>query len=216
MSVSVKSKKIQIYEYVFAPVIGTDGEIEAVAGTARDITARKTVEQHSWNAANYDFLTGLPNRRLFRDRLEQAVKHSERTGLPLALLFIDLDLFKKANDSLGHDGGDLLLRQTAQRIGPCIRGTDTASRIGGDEFTVILSEITQIKHVEILAREILNALASPFHILQNVVHISGSIGITISPQDGIEPQKLVSNADQAMYIAKSNGRNGFSFYTKNI
>jgi PAS domain S-box-containing protein len=112
------------YEYLFVPVINDEGKVEAIAGTARDITERKAAEEKTKRSANYDALTGLPNRNLFRDRLQWEVKHSERTGLPMALLFIDLDGFKEVNDQLGHDAGDQLLQQAAQRIRSCVRDTD--------------------------------------------------------------------------------------------
>lgn len=160
---SLASGKEVIYEYIFVPVRNNDGHVEAIAGTARDVTERKASEEKIKRSANYDFLTGLPNRNLFRDRLEQEIKHAERTGLSIALLFIDLDGFKEVNDRLGHDAGDQLLQLTAQRIGSCVRGTDTVARLGGDEFTVILTKVNKISHIEILAREILEELARIFH-----------------------------------------------------
>jgi diguanylate cyclase (GGDEF)-like protein/PAS domain S-box-containing protein len=201
------------YEYLFVPVTNEEGKVEAIAGTARDITERKATEERIKRSANYDFLTGLPNRSLFRDRLEQEVKRSERTGLPVALLFIDLDGFKEVNDRLGHDAGDQLLQQAAHRISGRVRGTDTVARIGGDEFTVILGEVNRTSHIDILAQQILEELAKPFSILHKEVSISGSIGITLFPQDASTPDDLVKNADQAMYVAKNAGRNRFSFFT---
>jgi diguanylate cyclase (GGDEF)-like protein/PAS domain S-box-containing protein len=201
------------YEYLFVPVISEEGKVEAIAGTARDITERKASEERIKKSANYDFLTSLPNRSLFRDRLEQEVKRSERTGLPVALLFIDLDGFKEVNDRLGHHAGDQLLQQTAHRISGCVRGTDTVARIGGDEFTVILGEVNKTSHIDILAQQILEELAKPFPLLHQEVSISGSIGITLFPQDASTPDDLVKNADQAMYVAKNAGRNRFSFFT---
>jgi diguanylate cyclase (GGDEF)-like protein/PAS domain S-box-containing protein len=201
------------YEYLFVPVINEEGKVEAVAGTARDITERKASEERIKKSANYDFLTGLPNRSLFRDRLEQEVKRSERTGLPVALLFIDLDGFKEVNDRLGHHAGDQLLQQAAHRISGCVRGTDTVARIGGDEFTVILGEVNKTSHIDILAQQILEELAKPFPLLHKEVSISGSIGISLFPQDASTPDDLIKNADQAMYVAKNAGRNRFSFFT---
>lgn len=208
-----RAGKEMVHEYLFVPVANDEGGIEAIAGTARDITERKASEEKIRRSANYDSLTGLPNRSLFRDRLEWEVKRSERSGQPIALLFIDLDGFKEVNDRLGHDAGDQLLRQTAQRISACVRGTDTVARLGGDEFTVILTEVNKIPHIENLVREILEELVKPFSILEKEVQISGSIGVTLFPQDATTPENLIRNADQAMYVAKNAGRNRFSFFT---
>jgi len=201
------------YEYLLMPVIDQRGQVEAVAGSARDITERKATEERIRRSANYDSLTGLPNRSLFLDRLEHEVKHAARTGLPLALLFIDLDGFKEVNDRLGHAAGDELLRQAAQRIHACVRDTDTVARLGGDEFTVILTDVTQAAHIDVLAQEILDALNKPFALMHAQASISGSIGITLAPQDGVSPDALVRNADLAMYVAKNAGRNGYRFFT---
>lgn len=205
-----------VYEYIFTPVINPGGQVEAVAGTARDITVRKAAADEAWRNANYDLLTGLPNRRRFHDRLEQEVKHAERTALAVALLFIDLDRFKEANDWLGHDAGDVLLRQAAERIRSCIRQKDTVARLGGDEFTVILTDISAPDQIKIVAEKILAELARPFSIAQEIVHISGSIGIAHYPQDARTSDHLIRNADQAMYAAKNAGRNRFSFYTDEL
>ncbi|MET0856229.1 MAG: EAL domain-containing protein [Telluria sp.] len=204
------------YEYILAPAMDENGKVVVIAGTARNITERKAAEEESWKKANFDVLTGLPNRRLFRDRLEQDVRHSERTGMAIALMFVDLDRFKEVNDLLGHDAGDILLSQSAQRISACVRRTDTVARLGGDEFTVILTEVNDVKHVEVLATEIVDELARPFHILHDILHISCSIGITLFPRDASTPEALVRNADQAMYVAKTSGRNRFHFFTPAI
>ncbi|MEC5159881.1 MULTISPECIES: putative bifunctional diguanylate cyclase/phosphodiesterase [unclassified Janthinobacterium] len=201
------------YDFLLVPVTNRQGKVEAIAGSARDVTERKQTEQRIRRSATYDFLTNLPNRSLFRDRLEQEVKRAGRSGLPLALFFIDLDGFKEVNDRLGHDAGDQLLRQVAQRISACVRDTDTVARLGGDEFTVILGDVSRIGHVEILAQAILDALALPFKVRNKEVQISCSIGITLYPQDAHKPENLLGNADQAMYVAKNSGRNRFSFFT---
>jgi len=213
MPYTLASGEVLAYEYIFIPVLDDEGNVEAIAGTARDITERKAAEERISKSANYDHLTGLPNRSLFRDRLDQEVKRSLRTGQPIALLFIDLDDFKQVNDRLGHDGGDQLLLQAAQRISSCVRSMDTVARLGGDEFTVILTEVNRLPHIEILTQKILEELSRPFSILQTEVYISGSIGITLFPQDAATSEDLVRNADQAMYVSKSAGRNRFSFFT---
>ncbi len=201
------------YRYVLLPVFNADGRVDAITGTARNISELKQSEEKIHRNAYYDSLTQLPNRTLFHDRLAQSLLHAERTGKPLALLFIDLDGFKEVNDRAGHAAGDQLLQEGARRIGACVRGSDTVARIGGDEFTVILVDVADILHIEILAQDILEALAKPFLIGVTNHHISGSMGITLCPQDGRTPDELLRNADQAMYVAKHAGRNRFSFFT---
>jgi len=183
-----------------------------MVGTTVDISS----EQETLRRANFDALTGLPNRSLFRDRLEYEVLNSRRSGKLLALMFIDLDRFKEVNDLLGHDAGDELLRQTAARIRSCVRETDTVARLGGDEFTVILTDLDGRSHVENIAEKILAALGRPYLLGQEEIHVSGSIGITLHPGDAHEPERLVRNADQAMYVAKNAGRNQFSFFTRSM
>lgn len=204
---------ITFYEYIFTPIFDVGGEVDAIAGTERDITDRKLSEEATWHRANYDFLTDLPNRSLFRDRLEQQVMLSERTGKPAALFFIDLDKFKDANDTLGHEAGDELLKQAATCIRLCVRQNDTVARIGGDEFTVILTDFEAVSHVKKIANKVLKALAKPFLLSGKKVSISGSIGISLVPQDATNSENLISNADQAMYVAKNDGRNNFRFFS---
>lgn len=183
-----------------------------MVGTTVDISS----EQETLRRANFDALTGLPNRSLFRDRLEYEVLNSRRSGKLLALMFIDLDRFKEVNDLLGHDAGDDLLKQTAARIRSCVRESDTVARLGGDEFTVILTDLDGRSHVEHIAEKILAALGRPYLLGQEEIHVSGSIGITLHPGDAHEPERLVRNADQAMYVAKNAGRNQFSFFTRSM
>ena len=205
------------FEYIYTPIFDENGKVEAIAGNSRDITERKIAEAKIWHSANYDILTGLPNRRLFRDRLDQSIKHTKRTKEPFALLFIDLDRFKNVNDELGHDAGDLLLKQAGDRIKDCVRETDTVARMGGDEFTVLLTQVGNAEHVKIVTEKILCELKPPFQINQQLVNISGSIGIAICPQDGVESDTLLGNADRAMYVAKKLGRTQISVHTsKNI
>lgn len=203
-----------IYEYSFFPVINGDGNVEAVAAIARDITERKRSENVLSRGANFDQLTALPNRSFFLDNLKREVRRSARTGLPMALLFLDLDKFKEVNDRLGHDAGDELLLQAAQRISACVRDTDTVARLGGDEFTVILTEVKRNAHIESIARKILAELARPFSILGKEVHVSGSVGITLFPQDAATSEDLIRNADQAMYVSKEEGGNRYHYFTQ--
>jgi len=204
----------RIYDYSFYPVITDDGKVEAIAGAAQDMTERRLLEEKLAQIANYDSLTGLPNRGLFFDQLKREVKRSARTGLPIALFFLDLDKFKDVNDQLGHDAGDELLQQAAQRINSCVRNTDTVARLGGDEFTVILAEVKRNANVEFVARKILDELARPFSILGKEVHVSGSIGITLFPQDASTSEDLIRNADQAMYVSKEEGGNCYHYFTQ--
>ena len=179
----------------------------------RDLSERKRAEDLIWKQANFDYLTGLPNRRMCHNRLEQEIKKAHRANLPLALMYLDLDGFKGVNDTLGHDMGDILLKDAAQRLSGCVRETDTVARLGGDEFTIILCELTDPGSVERIAQDILLKLAEPFQLEDEVAYISASIGLTLYPEDGTDIVELFKNADQAMYAAKSEGRNRFNFFT---
>ena len=181
-----------------------------------DISKTKLDEETIRHQANYDPLTLLPNRRLLRDRLEQEIKMANRNSLPLALMFIDLDQFKDINDTLGHDMGDILLKEAAQRLTSCVRSADTIARMGGDEFTVIMGELDDLGSVERTAQKILRKLAEPFHLKGEVAYISASIGITLYPEDAIDLDELLKNSDQAMYAAKRQGRNCFSYFTSSM
>ena len=207
------SKPSEYYEYLLLPVLDQNGSVEAVIGTAHNITDRKAKEEESWHKAHYDNLTGLPNRWLFLDRLEQNIQHSAQSGSSTALLFIDLDYFKEANDRFGHDAGDMLLRVVTDRLRASIREADSVARLGGDEFCVILPDLINTKPVERIAEKILTVLASPFHVLNNMINLSASIGIAFCPQDANTSEDLIKKADQAMYTAKSAGRNQFSFFS---
>ncbi|BDT65968.1 hypothetical protein os1_01190 [Comamonadaceae bacterium OS-1] len=200
-----------VYDYIFAPVVDVAGNVEAVVGTARNVTDRKATEEHNWRSANYDSLTGLPNRRLFLDRLDLQLRHAARSQCLLALLFIDLDHFKEINDTLGHEAGDALLRQAALRIQSCLRKEDTVARLGGDEFTVILPDLGSPEHAKAVATVIQRELARPFDIAHPAPQVSGSIGVAFYPQDGLTVGELVKSADSAMYLAKRAGRDQFSF-----
>ena len=177
---------------------------------------RRCAEENIYQLAHYDTLTGLPNRLLFQDRLEQALVHAQRNNQYVALLFIDLDRFKHVNDTLGHAGGDILLRLVAGRLTGLLRRSDTVSRLGGDEFTVLMtdfdSEAQMIKATTELSLRLIETIAEPFHIHGADMFISASIGITCYPTDGVNIDYLVRNADLAMYKAKERGRNCFEFY----
>ena len=194
-------------------VVGNRHEFSAFI---RDITHKKESEELIWKQANFDKVTGLPNRHMFHDRLDQEIKKASRTGEQISLLFIDLDRFKEINDTLGHDAGDILLVETAHRISKCVRESDSVARFGGDEFTVILLEVEDTGDVERVAQCILEKLSEPFHVKDEMVYISASIGITIYPNDASSVEDLLKNADQAMYVSKSKGRNQSSYYTSTL
>ena len=203
-------------------IYSDDGNVLNRVSIATDITKRKESEDIIWKQANFDELTGLPNRRMFHDRFQQEIKKSQRANLPLALLFIDLDEFKEVNDALGHHLGDMLLKETASRLTSCVRESDTVAhlgsvaRLGGDEFTIILSELKNIECIERIAQKILEKIAEPYHLDSEVAYISASIGITIYPNDSLDISTLIKNADQAMYAAKREGRNRFSYFTESM
>jgi len=181
-----------------------------------DITNRKQNEERILYQANYDALTGLPNRSLFMDRLQRAVIQAERSKTKIALLFIDLDRFKNVNDSLGHACGDLLLQEAASRLTSLVRKSDTVARLGGDEFTVIIPDLTDYHLIENLVEKLLDQLSAAYSLENNIAFVSASIGITIFPNDGNNVEELLKNADTAMYQAKDNGRNLSQFFTQEM
>jgi diguanylate cyclase (GGDEF)-like protein len=162
--------------------------------------------------ALYDSLTGLPNRMLLEDRIEQAISRSRRSGRPFAIMFVDLDRFKPVNDTFGHAVGDDVLRAVARRLSRCVRKEDTVARAGGDEFVVVLSEIAAAQDAELIGRKILEEVAMPFYAAGNRVGISCSIGINAYPEGGNDIPTLLAHADVAMYHAKKAGRNEFKFF----
>ncbi|WP_415879622.1 PAS domain S-box protein [Methylomonas sp. TEB] len=190
-----------------------DGKITHYVGTMMDITARKAIEQHIHHLAHFDALTDLPNRTLLIDRLHQAIAQARRERSLLALLYLDLDKFKPVNDSFGHDVGDLLLKEVANRLEACVkRETDTVSRLGGDEFVILLCQLDRHSAAGLVAENILSSLNQPFVIQQHTLDISSSIGIAVYPDDGLEANSLMKNADNAMYQAKCAGRGCFRFF----
>jgi diguanylate cyclase (GGDEF)-like protein len=173
---------------------------------------RYQAHQRMEHMAGHDALTGLPNRMLLEDRLQLAIAHARRDTLALALLFLDLDHFKHVNDALGHHMGDQLLLTVADRLQSCLREGDSVARLGGDEFVVLLPELSDCRDAALVADKILHQLAAPFAIEDHQLHIGGSIGISLFPNDGGEPEALLRAADAAMYQAKESGRNQYRFY----
>ncbi len=192
------------------------GEIYGYMGAISDITDLKNAQLQMENLAFFDPLTGLSNRRLFKDRLDKAVSESKRRGTFVALLFLDLDQFKRINDSLGHDAGDQLLVEISRRLEHSVRETDTVSRIGGDEFTVLLSDIDSGHGVRHMAEKILNQVSKPIWIKNQEITNTVSIGITVGPSDGDDGTTLMRNADMAMYQAKAMGRNNYQFFSEEM
>lgn len=182
-------------------------------GIMRDITQRKTAEAKILHLANYDALTGLPNRNLAQDRIQQAIARAQRSEVQFAVMFIDLDHFKTINDSLGHNIGDALLQTVAGRILACLREEDTVGRQGGDEFIVLLGSLNSPKDAAVVAHKILHTLSVPCSINERELHTSASIGIAIYPEDGRDVGTLLKNSDTAMYHAKESGRGNYQFFT---
>jgi|GEM_PF-3560479 len=189
------------------------GKALRMVGITRDITMKKEVEDRIWKLAHSDFLTGLPNRPLFYEHLRQAIAHAKRHNQKLALLFIDLDGFKLINDQFGHDTGDGVLQEVANRLRRNIRGEDTVARTGGDEFIVVLNGIAQPVDAAVVADKIIQALSEKFTTCGNTCSLGGSIGISIFPDDSSDMETLVSYADDAMYQAKDMGKNNYQFYS---
>ncbi len=195
---------------------GADGRAQRVIGVAMDISDRKLAEQRIAHMAHHDALTGLPNRVLLRDRVQQAIAQAHRNRSLLAVLFLDLDRFKTINDSLGHALGDRLLQSVASRILVCVREGDTVARVGGDEFVIVVPALSSSGDASTVASKILEALASTFHLNGNDLHVGASIGISLYPTDGTDAETLMRNADTAMYYAKDSGRGKTQFFTPHM
>ena len=192
------------------------GKITLVTGTLQDVTQAREAEQHIRALAEFDSLTGLPNRRVFRERFGSAIEHARRTRAPLAALFLDLDRFKHINDTQGHGTGDTVLREVADRLNRCVRSgegsSDVVARLGGDEFAVLLTDCSDRQHVDKVAERILAVMRTPFIVGGRENFISASVGIARYPDDGADVETLLRNADAAMYSVKGSGRNAIAVY----
>ena len=195
-----------------APIHDLNGQIAGAVIVFHDISAAQAMRMKMAHLAHHDFLTDLPNRVLLNDRITQAIALAKRRGTHLAVLFLDLDNFKRINDSLGHETGDKLLQSVALRLSACVRGSDTVSRLGGDEFVVLVTEDQYAEDAALTADKILAALAEPHAIDKHELHVTTSIGISIYPTDGEDTETLIKNADTAMYHAKEKGRDNFQFF----
>jgi len=199
-----------------APIFDRNGDVTGAVVTFHDVSEVKAMAHKMEHLAQHDYLTGLPNRLLFNDRLSQAIVYAKRHKTQLAVLFLDLDNFKHINDSLGHSIGDKLLESVASRLVAQVRHSDTVSRLGGDEFVVLVLEDTLAEHATITAEKILHALAAPHHLAGNELHITTSIGISLFPTDGDNAEELLKNADAAMYHAKKKGKSNYQLFNSTM
>jgi diguanylate cyclase (GGDEF)-like protein/PAS domain S-box-containing protein len=201
---------------VYRPHVDHNGDVIGVIGLIRDVTERKSAEQQIEYQAYHDALTGLANRRLFHEHLSLALALAQRRNSIVAVLFLDLDHFKLVNDSLGHTVGDGLLLEIAKRLKGVVRDGDTVARVGGDEFTIVLQELSRRDAAASVAEKILRSITEPMEVSGHRLYITGSIGITLFPDDGDDAESLLKNADTAMYRAKSAGRNTFQLATREL
>jgi len=197
-------------------VFDEEKHIEVYVALFNDISLRKENEQEMWIQTNFDNLTGLANRYHYNNKLDQEMIRANADNKRLAICFIDLDRFKSVNDTLGHNSGDILLLEAAKRLKACMRSSDVVARLGGDEFALLLPGVKTLNDIERLAKKALKALNSAFQIGEQEVFVSGSMGITIYPDDGTERKILLRNADSAMYKAKEQGRNCYEFFTRGL
>jgi diguanylate cyclase (GGDEF)-like protein/PAS domain S-box-containing protein len=195
-----------------APIHDREGAATGAVIVLRDVSEARTMAQRLAHSAEHDYLTDLPNRMVLNDRVRQAISLAPRHAKKVAVLFLDLDGFKHINDSLGHPTGDKLLQSVAKRLLECVRGSDTVSRQGGDEFVVLLSEVEHSDDAVTSARRLLQAVAKTHCIDHHDLHVTTSIGVSIYPDDGLDAETLVKNADTAMYQAKENGRQSYQFF----
>jgi diguanylate cyclase (GGDEF)-like protein/PAS domain S-box-containing protein len=199
-----------------SPIKDARGRVRGASTIARDITARKAAEKQVQFLAYYDALTGLPNRTLLQDRLAKALAGARRQKNKVAILFLDLDLFKNINDSLGHSAGDRLLQEVAERLKTWGREQDSVARVGGDEFILVLNDVKSASDAAVAAERLMDAMTAEFVVQSRSLNIGCSLGISIFPEHGADGETLIKNADAAMYSAKEYGRNNFQFFTSDM
>ena len=199
-----------------SPIRNGKGEVSGAVIVFHDISAERAMAKKMEHLAQHDFLTNLPNRLLLHDRIAQAITFAQRNNTEIAILFLDLDNFKHINDTLGHETGDRLLQSVSKRLISCVRGSDTVSRQGGDEFVVLLSRGTYGLDASLTANKILKALNLPHYVSKTTLKVTTSIGISVYPEDGDDAQTLIKKADIAMYNAKESGRNNFKFFSQEM
>jgi len=208
-----KNGSLYYEEKTITPQLNSEGEVVHFISTGKDVTERIESQERLHHLAHHDALTGLPNRVLLLDRLNQALTRSLWRSRKIAVMFLDMDRFKVINDTLGHDAGDDLLKLMSERLLDCVRPGDTVARLGGDEFAVILNDIARYDDVLPVAKKILETLTQPVHINEHELFITSSIGISMFPNDGGDSHTLLKKADVAMYRAKEKGKDNFQFYT---
>ena len=194
------------------PILDQHGEIIGYRGTATDITREVEAHAKANHLALHDSLTELPNRILLRDRLNLALSQCRRENAAFSLLCLDLDHFKRVNDTLGHGAGDELLREVAERLRGCVRQSDTVARLGGDEFAIVQTNLDSRHDTNALCNRIVDCLSAPFVLDGQEFHIGVSIGVSVAPNDGDDPERLHKNADIALYRVKQAGRGAFRFF----
>ncbi len=213
----VRNRRKNGEEYVewlsITSICDADGKVLRRVAIFTDITRHKAAEEKIWQQTNFDHLTGLPNRRLFQDRLQQEMRRAQREGSKVAVLFIDIDRFREINEAHGHDAGDVLLIEIGQRIAGCMREADTLARFSGDKFMALVPDVREPGAAERVAQSILAALAEAFMVGRELAYVAGSIGIALYPDDATDADELLKHVDQALNAAKAGGSGGFQWFT---
>ena len=211
-----KTGELYLELLTITAITDDEGKVTHYAGLFTDITQDRRNEEQIRQLAYYDALTGVPNRRLLEDRLDHAIRHAHRTGMLLAVIFMDLDEFKDVNDSLGHSVGDELLLQFTKRVRSCLREDDTLARLGGDEFIVLLPEMENMDHVIAVIDRLITANDKPYQVDGNTLKVGTSIGVSLYPEDGQTVRELINGADVAMYRSKRDGRNRYHLFNPKV